>query len=714
MPSKDKSKQLKSAPPTSATTAPPGLHSSGRHVGVEDNDNDEENVDTAAPTRQGRPKEKWTNAQFNLLRKQSEFFMACVEDHKEELLNKTNKSAWPKPLTARLEEIQTRLEREDAMKPIFLKGLIVATEGRPLSQEDHDLNSNMKSANIQNWKKVSSANRPPDLSPTDLKGDACFELVKKALIANRGPRDIFVEERLEEIKNYRDQLLIDNPQLSKQNNGVAWQRAVSEMWRSADQTPYIERSTLHPTDLASDREKMCQALFWFLNALSPKLGEVEMMLVIAYRNEGDGVDLQSDKWRFLLAQYSNWLRQVDATCKSQSNLGDSYTVEYEQTWKVLCEEYKEWAGKHLPKRFHEPETKQLLDISTNAEGVPVFPSTSCADLNIMRNTLQEFFKVIWAYSWPADMEFAAIPWSRISQHPEDYYDPTRLPYPLKSPESMNMPDVLQWFMLLQQSSTPFMFYPKAEIARRLRDRQKRAEDEVHAGEEVEDNPPTPHSSSPPPEVIDSDCDLERARAADDGEKVEDNRLTPHSFNPPTELIDSDRNLEQAKPTGATSDRDRPSDDLEQSAVITAVVPAVPLSDSAISAQSTGSHHPPFSVSDVHTDLDNETDNNPSTSADHASLHPTQPQSGLKIKLPPISKSTPSSARKGNHDEEENEEMKETNGKSGKGRKKTGKRKANIVEAMEKQGNEKCLCMQEQNEPQQTTKRRSVRIANTKI
>ncbi|KAK7451667.1 hypothetical protein VKT23_012344 [Stygiomarasmius scandens] len=457
-----------------------------------------------ATRRAGRKSEYWSTEQLALIGKHTTRFLACVEEHKDDLLGKSDRRSWPKPLLLCLEVIQNALFADEKMRTNLHEGMRKATGERPLSREDLDHNTAQEEKNKDVWKqkvkdffknKLRDYRKEHSSEGTKpAKNDqSAYELLQKVLFASFGPRDLFAQENADEIRKCRDELVAQKPELQS-NNGAPYQMAISKLWAAADQASYIARAKDQFMNLDRDEEKLSRALHWFLNALSPKLGEVEMKLVYALRHTRGGISVRS----------------VDAACKSRTNFDDKFETDHEESWESFSNAFMQWADKRIPQHVPQgPKTKTVWDIPENSEGVPVFPNeTSSDDIAVMRDILNAYLRALWFYSWPADPQMAAIPWSEVAEHPEDYYDLDQLPKgdKLQSPDSMKRANLVNWFEYFEErprNIPPFRFFPKSKIQGRLRRRQMQASEELHAGEEFADDESAPRSSSPALEIATS-------------------------------------------------------------------------------------------------------------------------------------------------------------------------------------------------------------------
>ncbi|THU76162.1 hypothetical protein K435DRAFT_879610 [Dendrothele bispora CBS 962.96] len=449
--------------PSPQATAIPTETASTLEYGSDVDENDFQALQATSNSR-GRPLKNWTHAQSELLQTKTANFLACVETHKDALLGKTSKSAWPKPLLLCVEGIVRELAGNEVMKPLLNANLLRATGERPLSKEDEDRNKEQKQENMNKWKKnvkLFYKNKLHDwrkqhvqeLSPPPKEDQGAYELLKKVFLANFGPRELFARENADDIRKHRDELVAQKPEL-KGNNGALYQIALSELWAVADQNTYVEKSKDQVSDLES----------------------------------------------------------VEAPCRSRKNLDARFDVDHEESWDSFSKGFLKWGEEHIPRRFVKPpESKPTMTIPKDSNGIPIFPNGKFSDVTVMRDVLTAFFKAVWFYSWPVDSQMAAIPWSRVTEHPEDYYDRDQLPKDkiLKSPESMKKSDVVTWFEFFEEcpkGSPPFTFLPKSEIEERLRKREGEALADLVAGDELMDDGSSPHASSPAPE-LDTDISL---------------------------------------------------------------------------------------------------------------------------------------------------------------------------------------------------------------
>ncbi|KAK7436360.1 hypothetical protein VKT23_019208 [Stygiomarasmius scandens] len=445
-------------------------------------DHDKEPASVARTTtrRAGRKSEYWSTEQLALLGKHTARFLACVEENKVDLKD---------------------LFVEEKMRMHLEEGIRKATSEGSLSREDLDYNHQQETTNKLTWKQANFyKNKLRDYrkehSSEGVKvgkdDSSAYELLQKVLFTSFGPRDLFAQENAAEIRKCRDELVAQKPELQS-NNGAPYQLAISQLWAAADQASYTARAKDQSMNLDRDEDKLSKALHWFLNALSPKLGEVEMKLIYALRHNGGGISVRS----------------VDAACKSRTNFDDKFETDHEESWSLFSNAFLQWADKRIP--HHVPQGhKAASDIPTNLEGIPVFPEETSSDptITVMRDTLNAYFKAVWFHSWPADLQMAALPWSEVEKHPEDYYSLNQFPEggKLRSPDSMKKADLATWFEYFEErprNTPPFVFFPKAEIEGRLRMRQLQALEELHAGEEFVDDEDesAPRSSSPALEVI---------------------------------------------------------------------------------------------------------------------------------------------------------------------------------------------------------------------
>ncbi|THU87195.1 hypothetical protein K435DRAFT_867528 [Dendrothele bispora CBS 962.96] len=689
-----------------ATGTSPQPTAISTHIVPEDgSDDDEDNIRAlqVASNKRGRPLKNWTKAQSDLLQTKTDTFLACAETQKDFLLGKTLKTSWPKPLRLCLEKIQEELVDKEEMRPLLNANLVYATTEHPLSKADEDQNKTHKQENMIKWKNnvrgfyrnklrdwrgrhdeqlllpkgdqaayVKNRSKGKDHSSHRQgtrvinrerrtrdkenkgtmenkgtrenkgyygnKGEADNDgwMDAKVFLANFGPRNLFAKENAAKIRKRRDELLAQKPEL-RSNNGASYQTALSELWADADQNAYVEKAKEQVSDLESDRTKLTEALYWFLNALSPRLGEVEMMLVYAYRNDGGGISVQS----------------VEAPCKSRANLDARFDVEHEQSWESFLKGFLKWGDDHIPQRFIKaPEPNQAVVIPKNLEGVPVFPDGKFSDLTVtaMRDLLTAYFKAV---CWPADSQMGAIPWGKVAEHPEDYYDQDQLPKDkkLQPPGSMKNSEIVTWVEYFEERPRipPFVFFPRSQIEEHLHRREAEALADLNAGQEPEDES-TPHPSSPAPELI------------------TDNLLNPKQ---PVPASTFDRDVEDPSSTVFDS---FPSSDISR------VIDPPASHIQAQLASSNPSQLASASAAEQHVQ------DQPSTSSEDDSPQVTMPS--LKIKIPPLSKGPVNVAGVGDTVETSADVVEEKEGnvngkkKKGRGGKGTGN-KGKVVKGKER-------------------------------
>ncbi|THU83739.1 hypothetical protein K435DRAFT_871017 [Dendrothele bispora CBS 962.96] len=330
----------------------------------------------ATTRRAGRKSQYWNAEQIAILGEHIATFLACAEKHRNDLLGKSDRSAWPKPVTACLQEIQAALFEDEKMKTRLEEGIRKATGERSLSIEDLDHNKEQEENNKQTWKdKVRDfyRNKIRDWRRKNLSGESgegmkpakddqsAYELLKKVLFTSFGPRDLFAQENADEVRKRRDELVVQRPEL-KSNNGAPYQLAISDLWAVADQASYITRAKEQFTDRPRKRR-----------------GQVEQGTTLVPEHVVSEVG-------------------VDAACKSRASFDDKFEADHEETWDLFSNDFLRWADKHIPQHApKDPKPTSALDIPKNKEGIPVFPNGKSSELTIavMKDILTAYFKALW-------------------------------------------------------------------------------------------------------------------------------------------------------------------------------------------------------------------------------------------------------------------------------------------------------------------------------
>ncbi|KAJ3831094.1 hypothetical protein F5878DRAFT_677948, partial [Lentinula raphanica] len=221
----------------------------------------------------------------------------------------------------------------------------------------------------------------------DLKADALKAAEALASFKNPAPaKEIFREENNEQIKQEAERLRAEaaeqraaegrNPEdfnsRRDDNRGGFYQRALTALWKQADQALYEEKANSY--DLYSNQEEFPRIMRTALEALCQHgaMGPTEIFMMAGFRN-----------------------------AKNEP---------------VICR-------LHTENDVEETSCANTY-ITTNDDAIPVLVDFNLRDLKPSQlcEVLKTFLSTLWFHFWPQDKEQPSIPLLKIIEHPEDFYD----------------------------------------------------------------------------------------------------------------------------------------------------------------------------------------------------------------------------------------------------------------------------------------------------
>ncbi|KAJ3774059.1 hypothetical protein FB446DRAFT_702576, partial [Lentinula raphanica] len=290
----------------------------------------------------------------------------------------------------------------------------------------------------------------------DLKADALKAAEALASFKNPAPaKEIFREENNEQIKQEAERLRAEaaeqraaegrNPEdfnsRRDDNRGGFYQRALTALWKQADQALYEEKANSY--DLYSNQEEFPRIMWTALEALCQHgaMGPTEIFMMAGFRN-----------------------------AKNEP---------------VICR-------LHTENDVEETSCANTY-ITTNDDAIPVLVDFNLRDLKPSQlcEVLKTFLSTLWFHFWPQDKEQPSIPLLKIIEHPEDFYDTEKYKFPVAFAEieTLHPGDLYNLAEYLLSKSRvscrdPFVFWNKQDICERLASRCRLKALELSTGEEI--------------------------------------------------------------------------------------------------------------------------------------------------------------------------------------------------------------------------------------
>ncbi|KAJ3831208.1 hypothetical protein F5878DRAFT_677034, partial [Lentinula raphanica] len=338
----------------------------------------------------------------------------------------------------------------------------------------------------------------------------------EALASFKNPapaKEIFREENDERIKQEAERLRTEaaekraaegkNPDdfdsRKDDNRGGFYQRALSALWKQADQGLYEEKANSY--DLYSNQEAFPKLIRTSLEALCQHgaMGPTEIFFMAGFRNEKNEV---------VICRMSCHPKDGDDQPGFLRSTGE------ERESATLTRRWYDYCNAHLPK--HDVDETLVRDasstyITTNEDAIPVLVKFDLRDFkpSHLCEILKTFLTTLWFHSWPQDQERASIPLLEIIAHPDDFYDTKKYKFPVAFAEieTLHITDLytLADFLLSKSGVScpdPFVFRKKHDINKRIAYRRRLQAIELSTGEEIVSYdaihahlPPSDHSVS---------------------------------------------------------------------------------------------------------------------------------------------------------------------------------------------------------------------------
>ncbi|KAJ3966386.1 hypothetical protein EV361DRAFT_1036946 [Lentinula raphanica] len=267
------------------------------------------------------------------------------------------------------------------------------------------------------------------------------------------------------------------------NGGAFYQRALTALWKAADQDAYEKKAKGH--DLFKNQEKFPSVIKTALEALCENgaLGPMEILFMSGFRNEHNELVLTR------LSCHSGSIENPTQPGFLRSPGEELLSATLTRYWCEYCEA-------HIPRHAIPEEFDRDVEsayISTNSSGIPVLLEFNLYDLKPMEigKILRKFLNVLWFWSWPQDQERPSIPLLEIFTHPDDYYDTKQYTFPvaLAEIETLHPRDLwtLAEFLVSISGAScpnPFVFRKKSDIRQRISSRRRYEELVQSTGEEI--------------------------------------------------------------------------------------------------------------------------------------------------------------------------------------------------------------------------------------
>ncbi|KAJ3755920.1 hypothetical protein EV360DRAFT_85457 [Lentinula raphanica] len=344
-------------------------------------------------------------------------------------------------------------------------------------------------------KKVLLDSTDADLSEGDgLKADAQKAAEALASFKNPAPaKAIFREENDDKIKEEAERLRAEAAQQRAaegrdpedfdsrrdDNRGGFYQRALSALWKQADQTLYEEKA--NSFDLYTNQEEFPKVIRTALESLCQHgaLGPMEIFFMSGFRNANNEVTLCR------MTCHHNDGENQPGFLRSKGEEGESAMIT--RRWYDYCNAY-------LPKHdVAEPSIAASTYVTTNEDGTPVLVNFNLRELKPSQlcEVLKTFLSTLWFHSWPRDQERSSIPLLEIIQHPDDFYDTEKYQFPVAFAEIETLHPADLYTLadyLLSRSGVscphPFVFRSKQDICKCLASRRRLQALELSTGEDI--------------------------------------------------------------------------------------------------------------------------------------------------------------------------------------------------------------------------------------
>ncbi|KAK1230690.1 hypothetical protein PQX77_006205 [Marasmius sp. AFHP31] len=309
-------------------------------------------------------------------------------------------------------------------------------------------------------------------------------------------KELFEGETSDAIKSLAKSKRLNDPTL---NPGAAYQMALTELWRAADQDSFESRVEKEGVgDIFESQETFKEFFYGALTGIceSGYFGSCEVVLYAGFRDR------------------ENIARtvRIDASSDPQS---DAQFLQHDDKLKeTVYDAWTRFVEGRLPVHVIEENATETEEdkIHYNTAGVPVFPDVDENEISFskFKDLYGRWLRSLWEYTWPKDKNMPAVPTADLLAHPHVFYDNEkyRFPVPLGSPDLLQRNTMFDFLVYLKsisnlETNDPFIFRSKEVVSLGLTAIQARVEDERHAGDELAVKP--------------SDDDRENTTTMDDSE-----------------------------------------------------------------------------------------------------------------------------------------------------------------------------------------------------
>ncbi|KAJ3738272.1 hypothetical protein EV360DRAFT_90626 [Lentinula raphanica] len=267
------------------------------------------------------------------------------------------------------------------------------------------------------------------------------------------------------------------------NPAALYQNALTELWSKADKQRYIDEAS--SVDIFKNQAMFQESMYNTLCALAEggAIGPSEMLLWVGFR----------DKDNVLQCQRLHAHHRFDPDNTIKPFIEGDEATKIENAWEAFCEDTIPRHPKKSPCNGATDEGASTIDVPRTANGVPVVPEIDFDNTTRIQlsETLINFRKALWYFSYPADNNMPSVPVAHIAAHPEDYFDVEKFPQAveLAMVESLDLVALFSLAKYLGSVShtthpTPITFRPKADIQQRVHDRSIMEERERQTGDEI--------------------------------------------------------------------------------------------------------------------------------------------------------------------------------------------------------------------------------------
>ncbi|KAJ2925798.1 hypothetical protein H1R20_g11298, partial [Candolleomyces eurysporus] len=341
---------------------------------------------------------------------------------------------------------------------------------------------------------VSKANTVDTSHTPATPGEEDSRLLKilRALIVFQGQypaRELFAYESTEKITQEIARIRsITEPEDFKRIDGApVRQTAITNLYTEEQQVLYQQKIREMEGDHALNQSEFPDLLVRALQDICDQncLGPVSLAVMYAFRKPSDNLD------HGIL--YAGHDPKTKTPIKTRLH-----------SHEELLETWAQHSDTVLPRL-----AKSSVSLRFRVEdSLPLLPriDSETAVVAHLRQLLAEYLSALWFHTWPSDSEILLLPYADITSNPGMYYDVSKFawPVPMQNPRDMPRGDLLdRVFPFLSQlcdSSTPFQFFKKEEIIRRIGEAAAEKQQELEKDDENLDVELTAESPVPEDET----------------------------------------------------------------------------------------------------------------------------------------------------------------------------------------------------------------------